>query len=122
MENSNKKIKIIYWTATGLLSAMMLMSAGMYIFNNAYVTEIFMNLGYPVYIIYPLAAAKILGIVAIITKKSKTLKEWAYAGFFFDFVLAFFAHIAISDGEFMGSLAAMVLLLTSYFFDKKLFN
>ena len=29
-----KTNKIIYWGATGLLSALLLMSAGMYVFNN----------------------------------------------------------------------------------------
>ena len=48
----NKRDKIIYWIATGLLSAMMLMSAGMYIFNNDTVTTVFTKLGFPTFIIY----------------------------------------------------------------------
>lgn len=115
-----KNIKRAYWASTGLLSAMMLISAGMYFFNNEAVSQTFTNLGFPTYIIYPLAIAKILGLVAIWTNKSKALKEWAYAGFFFDFLLATSAHIAINDGEFAGALVAMVLLFTSYFTWKKL--
>ena len=114
-----KTNKIIYWISTGLLSAMALMSAGMYIFDHATISETFIKLGYPAYIVYPLAAAKILGVLAILVEKSKTLKEWAYAGFFFDFVLAFFAHWMVNDGEFPGALIAMVLLIVSYFFWKK---
>ncbi|MGB1019090.1 MAG: DoxX family protein, partial [Chitinophagales bacterium] len=71
-----KKAKIIYLISTGLLSLMMLMSAGMYIVKNADVSVIFSGLGFPTYIIYPLAVAKILGIIAIWTKKSQSLKEW----------------------------------------------
>ena len=52
------------------------------------VVESFTQLGYPAYLIYPFATAKLLGLVAIWTKKSETLKEWAYAGFTFDFLLA----------------------------------
>jgi len=122
VESNNKRNRNIYWTVTGLISALMLMSAGMYIFNNTMVTDTFIKLGYPSYIIYPLAVLKILGIVAILTKKSKMLKEWAYAGFFFDFVLAFFAHIAVNDGGYMPSFVAIILLLTSYIYDKKIFN
>jgi len=48
------------------------------------------------------------------------LKEWAYAGFFFDFVLAFFAHFMVNDGEFAPALVALVLLFTSYGSWKKL--
>lgn len=115
-----KKFKIIYWISTGLLSALMLLSAGMYIFNNAEVSKIFETLGYPAYIVYPLAIAKILGLVAIWTGKSKMLKEWAYAGFFYDFVLAFFAHVMVGDGGFAPAMVALLLLATSYFTGKKL--
>jgi hypothetical protein len=119
MEN---KDKIVYWIATGLLSAMMLMSAGMYIFNNAMVSELFQSLGYPVYIIYPFAVAKILGILVILTKKSTFLKELAYAGFFYDFLLAFSAHINAGDGGYVPSIVAMTLLIISYIYDKKVFK
>ena len=84
------------------------------------VSETFLRLGYPTHIIYPLAVAKILGLVAIWTKKSETLKEWAFAGFFFDFVLAALAHINVNDGEYAPALVALILVLVSYFFDKKL--
>ncbi|MRT91827.1 DoxX family protein [Ancylomarina sp. 16SWW S1-10-2] len=116
-----KRNKIIYWIATGLLSALMLMSASMYIFNYEMVSQTFVKLGFPVYIIYPLAAAKILGLIAILTKKSKFLKEWAYAGFFFDFVLALSAHLLINDGAFLPAIVAIVLLIISYRYDKKIF-
>ena len=115
-----KNFALINKISTGLLTALMLMSAGMYFFSNEMVRETFSNLGFPTYIIYPLAIAKILGIIAIWTNKSKSLKEWAYAGFFFDFVLALSAHIAINDGEFAAALVAIVLLFISYFSWKKL--
>lgn len=115
-----KNLKRIYWISTGLLTLLMLMSAGMYFFNYDMVSETFTNLGFPTYIIYPLAVAKILGLVAIWTEKSTSLKEWAYAGFFFDFLLAASAHIIINDGEYAAALMALVLLLISYFTWKKL--
>ena len=116
---TKKTIRIVYWVATALLSLMMLMSAGMYFFNHSMVSQTFSNLGYPTYIIYPLAIAKLLGIIAILSKKSPTLKEWAYAGFFFDFVLAVAAHISINDGEHLPAMVAILLLLVSYIFEKK---
>ena len=116
-----KRNKIIYWIATGLLSALMLMSASMYIFNYEMVSQTFISLGFPVYVIYPLAIAKILGLVAILSKKSNFLKEWAYAGFFFDFVLALSAHWVANDGEFVPAFVAIVLLIISYRYDKKVF-
>lgn len=116
-----KRNKIIYWVATGLLTAMLLMSSAMYIFNNEAVRETFVTLGYPAYLVYPLVIAKLLGLVAILTKKSAFLKEWAYAGFFFDFLLALGAHLGVGDGDFPGAVIAIVLLLISYIYDKKVF-
>ena len=100
----------------------MLFSAGMYLFNHEEVSQVFSSLGYPTYVVYPLAIAKILGVIAILSKKSSTLKEWAYAGFFFDFVLAAAAHLSVGDGEFAPAVVASVVLLVSYFYDKRVFG
>lgn len=116
-----KSQKIIYWVSTGLLTLMMLFSSGMYIFNHAEILKAFEALGYPTYIVYPLATAKILGLVAIWTKLSRTLTEWAYAGFFFNTLLAASAHHMIGDGEAGGALVGMVLVLVSYYSYKKLY-
>ena len=117
-----KTTKIIYYISTGLLTLLMLFSAGMYFFNHAEVAGMFTNFGYPTYIIYPYAIAKLLGIVALWFFSGKVIKEWAYAGFFFAFILAFFAHVMIGDGEQMGAVVAMVLLVTSYVTNKKIAN
>lgn len=110
-----KTHKILFYGATALLSILMIFSAGFYIFGHAAVAEIFAKLGYPVYVIYPLATAKIFGVIAIWTNYSRRLREWAYAGFFFDFVLALSAHINARDGEWLPAAVAVLLLLTSYF-------
>jgi len=115
-----KRDKIIYYIATGLLTLLLLFSAGMYFFNHEAVKEMFVNFGYPTYIIYPLAVAKLAGLFAIWNPTFKVIKEWAYAGFFFDFVLAFFAHYMIGDGEQTGAIIAMVLLIVSYVYGKKI--
>ncbi|MEM1134638.1 MAG: DoxX family protein [Bacteroidota bacterium] len=117
-----KRNKIIFWIATGLLSAMMVMSVGMYIFNHDEVAATFVKLGHPAYVVYPLALMKLLGVVAIITRKSAVLKEWAYAGFTFNFILAFSAHLAAQDGEQFGALVALVLLAVSYIFGNMAFS
>lgn len=114
-----KTNKIIYHVSTGLITLLMLFSVSMYLFNNAEISKAFSSLGFPTYLIYPLGTAKILGLIAIWFVNNKSLKEWAYAGFFFNFVLAFFAHFMINDGEHMGALVAIILLLVSYIFSKK---
>jgi len=92
----------------------------MYLFNHDEVAVMFTNFGYPTYIIYPYAFAKILGLTALWFFNGKNIKEWAYTGFFLAFEFAFFAHIMIGDGEQMGAVMAMVLLITSYIFNKKI--
>jgi len=114
-----KTQRIIYWIATGLFALMMLFSAGMYFVNNAEVVEVFKTLGHPTYIVYPLAILKLSGLAIILSNKGGVLREWAYAGFFFNFVLAFFAHYMVGDGEHFGALIALILLLVSYFLGKK---
>ena len=115
-----KRDKLIYYISTALLTVIVLFSVGMYFFNHDNVAVMFTNLGYPAYIIYPYAIAKLLGLITIWFFRKNTIKEWAYASFFFAFVLAFFAHIMISDGEQTGAIIAIVLLLTSYYFGKKI--
>lgn len=115
-----KRDKIIYYIATGLLTALMLFSVSMYFFDHEEVAVMFTNFGYPTYIIYPYAVAKLIGIIVLWLPNFKTQKEWAYSAFFFAFVLAFFAHYMIGDGEQMGALIAMVLLITSYIFYNRL--
>jgi len=110
--------KILYWASTGLLTLLMFFSGYNYVFNNEAITAAFESFGYPTYLIYPLAIAKLLGLVAIWGNFSKWLKEWAYAGFFFDTVLAFFAHYMVSDGQHFGAVLALVFVLVSYFTGK----
>ncbi|WP_372751948.1 DoxX family protein [Labilibaculum sp.] len=115
-----KRNQIIYWIATGLLATLMLMSASMYFIRYPMVRETFLFLGFPAFIIYPLAIAKILGIIAIISNKSELLKEWAYAGFFFDFLLAFSAHVIAEDGQFGMAAIALTLLIASRIYSHEL--
>lgn len=111
--------KTIYWIFTGLLSALMLTSVSRYLLDLETFRANFETLGYNGRIVIPLAIAKILGILAIVSNKIKFLKEWAYAGFLFNFLLALEAHIALNDGHFMGPIIALALLIGSYVFYRK---
>ncbi len=104
--------KIVYWTSTGMLTLLMLFSAYNYFFKYPMIEGFFVALGYPTYLIYPLAIAKILGLLAIWTRKSNLLKEWAYAGFFYDTVLAFTAHYFV-DGGILFAAIGIILVLVS---------
>ena len=111
---------LIYRISTGLLTVMMVGGSAMYFFNYDEVSATFTKLGYPTYIVYPLAVAKLLGLVAIWTRKLETLKNLAYAGYFFDFILAFFAHVMAGDEGFAPALVATVLVSVSYYSGERL--
>ncbi|MEO8117460.1 MAG: DoxX family protein, partial [Bacteroidota bacterium] len=83
-----KKVKIIYWTTTIII---FLMEGVLPAFTSQ--TEVakegIRHLGYPEYFGNALVVFKVLGaIILILPKIPKRLKEWAYAGFAFDFIFA----------------------------------
>ena len=114
--------KIIYGVSTAIFCGIFLFSATMYFTKYQMVKGFFESLGYPIYIIYPLAVVKVLGVAAILTKKSSLLKEWAYAGFFFDATLAAAAHLHAKDGGQWLALTAITMLIISRIFDSKIFS
>jgi cell division protein FtsW (lipid II flippase) len=113
---------ILYWLATLGLSCLMLFSAQMYLFNFDTAASIFSSFGFPIDLIIPLAIAKLLAIFAILNNKVKWLKEWAYAGLFFDLVLANYAHaIDYMKNGTIGwfAIAGLVFMIISYTLGKK---
>lgn len=118
----SKRDIIIYRVVTGIFTAHMLFTVGAYFFMHDMVKEMFESLGVSAAIIYPLAIAKLLGLVAIWTNKSKLLKELAYLGFAVDFIMASSAHIMAKDGGAVAALVALVILLISYIYNRKLFG
>lgn len=112
--------KIIYWIATLVMCLVFAFSAGMYITKYDMIVQHFPGLGFPGWLVGPLAVLKILGIITVLSNQSKILKEWAYAGFFFDAVLAFGAHHYAGDGQGAMSTVAIVAILISRYFDWKI--
>ena len=92
-----KKIKIFFWITTGLFSAFMLFSAIPDILVVPDAVSFMNNLGYPTYIIPFLGIAKLLGIIAILIPGFPRIKEWAYAGLFYDLAGATYSVLA-QDG------------------------
>tara|TARA_B110000046_G_scaffold125473_1_gene131965 strand:- start:406 stop:759 length:354 start_codon:yes stop_codon:yes gene_type:complete len=106
--------KIIYGIDTGLLSLMIIGSAFLYFVQTEEIAKVFKLLGYPTHLIIPIAVAKILGILMLLRNREQKLVEWAYAGLFFEFLLATFSHWQAQDGDIAASIAALVLLRVSY--------
>lgn len=108
-----KPFRIAYWIFTLLMCGMFLFSAQMYFFNTEMVNGFFTELNFPTWIVIPLAIAKVLGVITILFNINPILKEWAYAGFFFDAVLATAAHYHASHGWLGLSFGAIILVLGS---------
>lgn len=117
--NKEKILKFLYWGLTALVALPMLLSAYLYLTGAPNIVAGFGKLGYPAYLIPVLGTAKLLGGIAILNQKFPKLKEWAYAGFTFNFIGAFLSHILAGDKDFAGPLVFLVLNFSSYILWRK---
>ena len=97
-----RRNKIIYWTITLLMFVPAIIGAFGEAFTSgpASIVKIMIALGFPLYLMKILGVAKIFGGIAILTGKLPRMKEWAYAGFTFDFLGATAAHVIKGDRMF----------------------
>jgi len=113
-----RSTRIVYWTFTVLFLAPQVWSAIQMLTRAPRMAETITELGYPMYLMTFLGTAKLLGAAAILfLDRWSTLKEWAYAGFTFDVLGAFFSHAAHGDSALIVSVPALFLCaqLVSYF-------
>jgi len=123
-----KRNKIIYWIATIWLALGMVSTALVQLLKakaGQGGVDSINHLGYPVYLLTLLGICKMLGVVAVLIPKYPTVKEWAYAGFFFIMFGAIFSHIAMHDSvsEILPASLLLMLTLLSWYFrpaDKKI--
>jgi uncharacterized membrane protein YphA (DoxX/SURF4 family) len=115
-----KKTKIYYWIITGLFSAFMLFSAIPDILVLPEAVKFITDLGYPAYIIPFLGIAKLLGVIAILIPGFPKIKEWAYAGLFFDLIGA--TYSAIAKGSFDLPILTMILPVAFLFISRYLWH
>ena len=109
---------MLYWVSTAVLCGIFLYSAFMYVTNTDMIKGFFESFNYPTYIVIPLAILKISGVVMLLWRPNKWLTEWAYAGFFFDLVLATAAHYYAGDSIVGFSSYGLIAIFPSYFLGK----
>src|ERR1700760_881365 len=114
-----KTIRTVYWISTILFVALMLFASIGGIQPTADTIKIMHDgLGYPIYFIQFISIAKILGCIAILIPGLNRIKEWAYAGLFFDLTGAIFSGIAVSgkfDPMMLTLLAWVITGVLSYY-------
>lgn len=109
---SQKTTNIIYWIATVLFAGLMIFSAvGGIEPNQQTIQFLHDGMGFPIYFIQFISYAKILGSIAIlIPGLNRHVKEWAYAGLFFDLIGAVYSGVAVA-----GKFDPMMLTLLAWF-------
>jgi hypothetical protein len=108
--------KIAYWVST-VIVAVMLLFALMYLTGNPQVVEGFQKAGYPQHLRIVLGILKPLAAVILLLPGVVLMKEWAYLGVAFTWVMAAIAHYLAGDPMQTWGMpvALLALLLVSYF-------
>ncbi|MCB2380054.1 DoxX family protein [Hymenobacter sp. BT635] len=111
-----KTNNVLYWTSTGLLAALMLMSGISNALSVPEAIEAFRHLGYPAYLSPFLGVAKLLGVVALLVPGFPRIREWAYAGFVFDLAGAMYSGLAVGDplSQWLPVSIGFLLIAVSY--------
>ena len=100
---------ILYWITTGLAVAELGVGGMWDILRLPYVRSVTEHLGYPTYFLVILGAWKVAGAVALLVPGFLRLKEWAYAGAFFNYTGAAASHLA--TGYEISEVLVLVVLL-----------
>lgn len=119
-----KTTKIIYWSGTIFMSLWFGASGFFELTKNPVVWDITLQLGYPSHFIYILGVFKLAGIlVLLLPNRLLRLKEWVFAGMFFDIIFAFFSKIAvIGFASAIDAIIAFTVLSVTYFMFRKLYT
>jgi uncharacterized membrane protein len=88
---------IAYWVTTVIIAAEFAVGGVMDILRLPPFFAIVKHLGYPGYFSVILGVWKVLSAVAVLAPRFPRLKEWAYAGMFFNMTGAAASHLAVGD-------------------------
>ena len=118
---SAKTIKITYWVLNILFCLFHVMDAIGGLTQAKAGVDAMQAMGYPLYLMSFLAVLKLLGVIALLQDKFKTIKEWAFAGFSFTLIGAAVSHACINDKAAFIILPVvfLALLLVLYYFWRK---
>lgn len=89
---------IAYWVTTLIVVQENLAGAIWGALQLEYLTANLKHLGYPDYFQYIVGLWQLLAALALIAPRTGRLKEWAYAGVFFNYSSAVASHVIVGDG------------------------
>jgi DoxX-like family len=107
---------IAYWFFTVILAWEMVAGSMWDLLRIEYVRSVFAHLGYPAYMLSILGVWKLPCALALLVPRFPRLKEWAYAGAFFNYTGAAASHIFVGDGpaKWVGPLVFALFTLASW--------
>ena len=107
--------KTAYWSSTAIVAVMLLLSLS-YLTGSEQVVSGFAKAGYPQHLRIVLGIAKPAAAIVLLLPGLALLKEWAYAGAGFAWVMAFISAYSSGEGPQIWSIppALLVLLAVSY--------
>jgi uncharacterized membrane protein YphA (DoxX/SURF4 family) len=95
---TTKAKSITYWTTTVLIAFFIGSGGAAQLAHVQATVDGFVHiLGYPAYFVTILGVWKVLGAIAILVPRFPRLKEWAYAGIFFDLTGAAASNAAVGS-------------------------
>jgi hypothetical protein len=108
----------VYITSTAILVLEILAGALMDLAHFPLVVQEVRSIGYPTYVLYIVGVWKFLAVGALLWRRLPRLREWAYAGVFFEMSGAVASHVLVGDpiGKFAAPLAFTLLTLVSWWF------
>ena len=107
---TSRRNVVVYWVTTLLVVFELSLGGTWDILRTPQVRGLIERLGYPPYFLVILGTWKLLGAVALLIPRFPRLKEWAYAGVFFDLTGAV-ASLFASDLINVGGVAYPVLMI-----------
>lgn len=120
-----KVVNFIFYFSTISVSINLLIGSYLYLTLHPRIVNAFSNtmvegfnaIRFPSWLITPMGIAKFLGVVALWAPIPKWLREWAYAGIFFNLTLAIGAHVFnplnTEDNNFIAAIPPLTFLLIS---------
>lgn len=120
---TQKTVTTIYWIGTVLTSMWFGASGFFEITGNPVVWGITQQLGYPAHFIYLLGVFKLSGVAVLLTPgKLLRLKEWVFAGIFFDIIFAFGSKLAVLGlPATLDAVIAFVMVSVTYLMFRKMY-
>jgi hypothetical protein len=116
VETSRGRI-FAYWATTAIVALQVAAGAYFDLTKFPAFSQIAQHLGYPAYLLTILGVLRVFALIALLIPRFSRLKEWTYAGLFFEFTVAVTSHIVMGDAVIVWIMPLIFagILITSWY-------